>query len=409
MDAGRGANFVRVVDLSTGLVRQTLPLPGGYVGIAFAPDGRRAYVSGQPSDGQAAPGSKGTGGDVIHVYSVNPLTGAAAELEPIQIPNARDGAAAQDELPQASNVNAWPEGMDVTPGGKHLVVALGQADQVAIVNLATRNIVLANVGRYPYGVVADPRRPRAYVTNERDGTVSVIEVPSGRLLRTIPVGGPRGSDYAHPQGIAADPLRDRVYVAVTDRDLVAVLDTNALSVARYLDVSRGGTLGNGPRVTGGRARRRHPLRGQRRRGRGGRDLADPPAAGLGGQAPPPPQGGDHALDQALPLGSRAGAQGPPRTAAQGSHPGAAPRRGAPPQPHPRAPSPPLPPRRGRALVPGAVRPPAVALRPLRAARPRPPLARPAPRAALPRRAPAGASSRPRAAATAGRSRPPRSA
>ena len=56
----------------SGAIRQTLPLPGGYIGIAFAPDGRRAYVSGVTSDGTPPPGSKGTGGDVIHVYSVNP-------------------------------------------------------------------------------------------------------------------------------------------------------------------------------------------------------------------------------------------------------------------------------------------------------------------------------------------------
>src|SRR4051812_13546421 len=32
VDAGRGLNAVRVVDVASGDVRQTLPLPGGYVG-----------------------------------------------------------------------------------------------------------------------------------------------------------------------------------------------------------------------------------------------------------------------------------------------------------------------------------------------------------------------------------------
>src|SRR5204862_7912634 len=64
VDAGRDANFVRVVDVASGAVRQTLPLPGGYVGIAFAPDGRHAYVSGEPAEGQQSPAAKGTAGDV---------------------------------------------------------------------------------------------------------------------------------------------------------------------------------------------------------------------------------------------------------------------------------------------------------------------------------------------------------
>src|SRR3954451_24071921 len=247
VDAGRGSTAVRIVDLGTGAVKQALPIPGGYVGIAFARDGRHAYVSGVPADGDFGKGLKGAGGDVIHVFDVDPLSGDATEAAPIGLPNARDGAAAQDELPQASNVNAWPEGLDVSSDGKYLVVALGQADQVAIVDLATRKTTLANVGRYPYGVVVDPRRPRAYVTNERDGTVSAIEIPSGKTLGTIAVGGPRGAEYAHPQGIAADPLRDRVYVAVTDRDLVAVLDTNPVKLERYVDVSRAGAaLGTAP-------------------------------------------------------------------------------------------------------------------------------------------------------------------
>ena len=247
VDSGRGATAVRIVDVASGAVKQALPIPGGYVGIAFAPDGRHAYVSGVPADGDFGKGLKGTSGDVIHVFDVDPTTGNAAESDPIALPNARDGAAAQDELPQASNVNSWPEGIDVSADGKYLVVALGQADQVAIVELASKKVTLANVGRYPYGVAIDPRRARAYVTNERDGTVSAIEIPSGKALGTIDVGGARGAAYAHPQGIAADPSRDRVYVAVTDRDLVAVLGTNPLKLERYVDVARrGAPLGTAP-------------------------------------------------------------------------------------------------------------------------------------------------------------------
>src|SRR5437763_582888 len=50
VDAGRGPNAVRIIDVATGVVTQTLAIPGGYVGIAFAPDGRHAYVSGEAGD-----------------------------------------------------------------------------------------------------------------------------------------------------------------------------------------------------------------------------------------------------------------------------------------------------------------------------------------------------------------------
>src|SRR3954453_17096399 len=96
---GRGLNAVRIVEVRTGLIRQTLPIPGGYVGIAFAPNGRRAYVSGQAADDDAAKSLKGADGDVIHVFAVDPAGGHASELAPIELPDARDGAAAHDELP----------------------------------------------------------------------------------------------------------------------------------------------------------------------------------------------------------------------------------------------------------------------------------------------------------------------
>src|SRR4051794_20086533 len=57
VDAGRGANYIRIIETATGAVKKALPLPGGYVGIAFAPSGESAYVSGVTSDGTAPPGS----------------------------------------------------------------------------------------------------------------------------------------------------------------------------------------------------------------------------------------------------------------------------------------------------------------------------------------------------------------
>src|SRR5262245_41544264 len=37
VDAGRGANYVRIIDVSSGEVIQTMQIPGGYVGIEFSP------------------------------------------------------------------------------------------------------------------------------------------------------------------------------------------------------------------------------------------------------------------------------------------------------------------------------------------------------------------------------------
>ena len=51
--------------------------------------------------------------------------------------------------------------------------------------------VLANekVGRFPEGIVVEPRGAKAYVANWFSGDVSVLDVISGRELKRIPTGG----------------------------------------------------------------------------------------------------------------------------------------------------------------------------------------------------------------------------
>src|SRR5260370_3017757 len=76
VDSGDGSNDVRVMQVSTNTVVQTLPLPGGYGGVAFSPDGTKAYVSGTAKGTSPTEGpTTGDGGDVVHVFSVNTSTG----------------------------------------------------------------------------------------------------------------------------------------------------------------------------------------------------------------------------------------------------------------------------------------------------------------------------------------------
>src|SRR5207302_9456782 len=84
VQAGEGHDDVRVVSLAANRLVQTLALPGASGGIAIAPDGRRAYVAGEPDAGErpggdTPPGTPGRAGDVIHVFTIDPSTGHAAQ------------------------------------------------------------------------------------------------------------------------------------------------------------------------------------------------------------------------------------------------------------------------------------------------------------------------------------------
>ena len=219
VDAGHGRDDVQVIDVASGAVVAVLPLPGAYVGVAFAPDGRSAYVSGEPiGDSHPVGPTRGNGGDVIHVFAVDPVSGHAVEQAPIALP-ATSGGSAQSHAghvagfpgPGAGQALDWPEGLAVTPDGRRLVVALNQADRAAIVDLGTRQVQLVGTGTYPYGVAIGHDGHTAYVTNEDDGTLSVIDVDRAVVVATIHgLGGGAGDAHSHPEGIVADPARDRV-------------------------------------------------------------------------------------------------------------------------------------------------------------------------------------------------------
>ena len=248
LDCGHGKNDVMVLDVQASKVVQTLPLPGCYGGIAFSPDGRRAYVSGTPKGGSPTEGAtQGDQGDVVHIFEVDPQSGRGTERAPLQLAAVSGGSGQNDSLPPSSGTGSeQPEGLAVSPDGQFLVVALNAADAAVVVNLRTLSQSTVAVGSYPDGVVFDPRG-RAYISNEYAGTISVIDPAAAKVVATISgLGGPLGDLASHPEGMAADPRRPALYVAVTDRDLIAVIDTSTESVSRLVSVGRPEGIGTEP-------------------------------------------------------------------------------------------------------------------------------------------------------------------
>src|SRR5215831_11362325 len=96
LNAGDGTHeSVQAIDTSTGQVSQTIKYTspeGVYAGVAFSPDGTRAYAS-------------GGGSEQIHVYSVS--GGTLTEDSPVRLPETN---------PAGLPVNMYPAGLAVTPG-----------------------------------------------------------------------------------------------------------------------------------------------------------------------------------------------------------------------------------------------------------------------------------------------------
>jgi YVTN family beta-propeller protein len=247
-DCGHGSDDIRVVEVSSGSVVQTLPLPGCYGGVAITPDGTHAYVGGNPKGSSPTEGpTQGDAGDVIHVFTVEPSTGKGTEQSPLQIPETTGGDGRVNSLPPVSGVGtAYPEGLAISPDGKTLVVALNAADSADVVNLENDQQSTVAVGHYPNGVAFD-HKGRAYVSNEYDGTVSVIDTATHSVTATVSgLGGALGDLASHPEGMVADPLHERIYVAVANRDLVAAIDTETETVTQLVSVERSQGIGTAP-------------------------------------------------------------------------------------------------------------------------------------------------------------------
>src|SRR3954452_4363927 len=279
LDAGRGRNDIRIVYSSpelackpgkkgakcrtkaskrkTSRVVQTIPMPGVTGGIAMAPDGKTVYVSGvadsEHLDEKAPPGTPGLEGDVIHVFTYDAKTGIAAHTGTIPVPP-QNGTPTPQVIPGGVAVGtpqsfpptgtkplSWPRDLAVSKDGKTLLAALNLADRAAIVDLKTKAVKEVTVGSYPYGA-AITRKGKGLVSNESDGTVSVIDLASGTKEKDISV----GKHLSHPEGIAIDPKAERAYVAVASEDRIAVIDTAKMEVVKKLSVERSAGIGSQP-------------------------------------------------------------------------------------------------------------------------------------------------------------------
>ena len=160
----------------------TIPVGNCPAGIAFAPDGSKAYV----------------------------LNAGDSTITPIDTATFTAGTAFSAGV-------SVPIFVAVTPDGQSIVTAGASSNTLAVISTAnTANVKTVNVGSSPQGVVVLPDSSAVYVANQGGGSVSVVKLGANpKLVKTVSFPSPGCT----PSGIAAAPDGATVYAACTNGPL----------------------------------------------------------------------------------------------------------------------------------------------------------------------------------------------
>ena len=235
LSTGRGYNDAQIVNVRTNRVVQIVRLPGTSGGIAMNTRRHLVYISGVHDSRHADERQltlKGRHGDVVHVFRYNARTGRAHYVRFFKVPPP-DGSPLPQQFPPNPRAKpvSWPDRLAFSPVGPRLLVPLNLADRAAIINTKTHKKTFVPVGHYPYGAAIVQGGKTGLVSNEADGTVSVINLKHGLVTKTITV----GPKLSHPESITVDSAGRRAYVTIANTDHVAVI--SLVSLKKVADVS----------------------------------------------------------------------------------------------------------------------------------------------------------------------------
>lgn len=205
---GNGDQTVNIIDTQSGQSVQNIIVKKSWLGLEFAPDGKRFFVS---------------GGDDNEILIFNFVAGKATEAGKLNLGSeayhALNDRARADARRKGAGEYAFPAGLSVTPDGKHLYVAENLSNKVAVIDLASKQVVAKiEVGEYPYDCLVAPDGKRVYVSNWGARNVGVIDTATNKVIGAIATGD-------HPNDLEITRNGKTLYVANANSNTVSVIDT----------------------------------------------------------------------------------------------------------------------------------------------------------------------------------------
>ncbi len=239
----RKAEWVFVFDVSSGKLvkQQQINIPNTYNGLAWAPDGKRFYVSAGIDDRVYAYTLQGN----QYVPQAPFILLGHNSNQTAPFPE-YDGGLLKGTEAEEAVTGAVVAGIAVSKDGKTLVAANFENDSVSIVDTANRKVIQeirffvpgneVATGEFPFDVAIknnnEGAAAKVFVSSQRDDEVLAVDVSTKAITR-IPVG-------SQPNKILLSPEENVLYVANGNSDSVSVINTNHARVVQTISLSRPG-------------------------------------------------------------------------------------------------------------------------------------------------------------------------
>lgn len=145
--------------------------------------------------------------------------------------------------PLSVTVGEEPEGISLSPDGRTLWVSARGSNKAFALDPQTMEVRQAvATRRFPLRIAVRPQGDVAVTSDLQDGSLSVIDTATAKVIRTIAVSGPAEAQTRFQVTILWSDDGKRIYVAETASDTVAEVDYASGTVLRRL---RGGEGGDG--------------------------------------------------------------------------------------------------------------------------------------------------------------------
>ena len=146
-----------------------------------------------------------------------------------------------DAEPLSVTVGEEPEGIALTPDGEALWVSARGSNQAFALDPVTMEVrSTVETGQFPLRLIIRPQGDVAVTSDLADGGLSVIDLETATVIRSIAVSSPEEAEDRFQVTILWSDDGERIYVAETASNTVAEVDYASGKVIRRLPTGEGG-------------------------------------------------------------------------------------------------------------------------------------------------------------------------